>query len=389
MRPTLPRAARTAALAALLFGVACGDPAHAGDAPPARGGQAAPVAAAPAPVAAPPVLGDPQATGEVVRAFIVSQIDAGPVDDTAKHARADQRVTLYAVAELRRGRDRIYIADVPALRVAGKAIRARPWAEAPALTLAWSRIEPAEASMSNTDGGDFRYAPIDYRATPIDGAHATALAADVRPTLTPDHGHGIGTMRYQLAITTGARTITSPGAEARRGGASGGLTDAVHRISVRRDDTYLGWLTELFGQPYIWASAGPTSATHQSERLEGSDCADFVTYGARRLGLKVPYSWTGELPQHTRTLATGDASADGIYRDRHGAPIPFPAVGDLVLFPRHVGALVEDRGTIGVLDEHDVIMHALFDTPKEVEIKDSGYGGLPIQVLRWPAPHQR
>ncbi|MCE9578263.1 MAG: hypothetical protein K8W52_34370 [Deltaproteobacteria bacterium] len=386
MRPTPPRA-RTA-LAALLLASACGDPARAGEGPSVVA-RAAPAVAAPTsthagadvPVGA---LGDPAATGEVIRAVVVSQVDAGPIDDTAKHARADQRVTLHAVAVVQRGRDRVYFSDAPDLRIGGKRIAARPFAEAPGLTLAWARVEPAAASMSNTEGGGFRYEAIDYRATAIDRATAPALVADVRPTLTPDHGNGVGTMRYQLTITQGARAIASPGAAARRGRGSGGLQDSVHRISIRRDDTYLGWLTELYGQPYIWASAGGTDATHQSERLEGSDCADFVTYGARRLGLKVPYSWTGELPQHTRTLATGQPSDDGIYRDAHGAPVRFPAVGDLVLFPRHVGALVEDRGTIGVLDEDDIIMHALFDTPKEVRIADSGYGGLPIQVLRWP-----
>src|SRR5205823_3962185 len=111
-------------------------------------------------------------------------------------------------------------------------------------------------------------------------------------------------------------------------------------------------------------SAGSTDATHQSERLEGADCADFVVYGARRRGLRVPYTWTEDLPRYARTIARGVPDADGVYRDDHGDPLPFPAPGDLILFPRHVGVVVADRGTPGVLDEDDVIMHALFDTPK-------------------------
>jgi cell wall-associated NlpC family hydrolase len=142
-------------------------------------------------------------------------------------------------------------------------------------------------------------------------------------------------------------------------------------------------LTEMYGQPYIRATAGGTDRTHQSERLEGSDCADLMVYGARRTGLDVPYGWTGSLEQHTRVLGKGALADDGVYRDAKGQPVPFTRPGDLVLFPRHVGALVEDRGTIGVLDEADLMFHTLFDSPKRQAIADSGYADNPIKVLRW------
>jgi hypothetical protein len=337
------------------------------------------------PASADPV-GRADATGDVIGATIVSRVGASDVpDDKPKRARLGDAVTLYAVAIVRRGKDTLYFADEDPIRIGGRKIATHPFTDAPALALAWNRIEPAVASMSNEASGQFAFEPIEYRATAISGeGDHTQIAADVRPTLTPDHGDGAGTMRYQVVVVAGDRTIASPGVDARRGRGSGGLTDAVHRITIRRDDTYLGYLTELYGQPYIWASAGSTDATHQSERLEGADCADFVVYGARRMGLAIPYTWTAELPRYTKTLATGAPDDHGIYRDAHGDPIPFTGTGDLVLFPRHVGVLVEDRGTKGVLDDQDVIMHALFDTPKEVEIKDSGYDNLPISVLRWP-----
>jgi hypothetical protein len=341
-------------------------------------------AAQPACAAAHAAGADPR--GDVIAVHIVSRVgDAGAPDDRPKRARKDQPVTLYAAITVRRGEDTFVVADVSPIVVGGKQVATHAWTDAPPVTLAWNKIEPAVASMSNEASGTFAFEPIEYRATAIDGAAArTAIAADVRPTLTPDHGDGVGTMRYQLVVTAGDRTLATPGADARRGRGSGGLTDAVHRVSIRRDDTYLGFLTELYGQPYIWASAGTTDATHQAERLEGADCADFVVYGARRLGLAVPYTWTEELPRYTRTLARGAPDEHGVYRDGKGDAIAFPRVGDLILFPRHVGVVVADRGTPGVLDEDDVIMHALFDTPKEVRIADSGYGGLPIQVLRWP-----
>ncbi|HSD88372.1 MAG TPA: hypothetical protein VLB44_12680 [Kofleriaceae bacterium] len=252
------------------------------------------------------------------------------------------------------------------------------------MTIAWSRVEPATANMSNTSSGAFRFEAIDYRTTSIEGsADQPSIAADVRPTLTPDHGEGVGTMRFQLAVTQGDRTVTSPGPDARRGRGSGGLTDAVMRVSIRRDDSFLGYLTEMYGQPYVWASAGLSDASHQSERLEGSDCADLMVYGARRMGKKLAYTWTGGLPGVTKLLAAGTRGDDGIYRDKAGKPVPFTQPGDLILFPRHVGALAQDKGTIGVLDDQDLMLHTLFDSPKEQPIADSGYADTPVELRRW------
>jgi hypothetical protein len=328
----------------------------------------------------PPALGNDRVAARVTAVHIVASIDGGSASDAPAYARADQTVTLHTV--IRVG-DRYY-SDAPSPRIAGKRIAAQPLADGPRIELAWSRIEPTSTNLSNTASGSFRFEPIEYRATPIEGsANRASITADVRPTLTPDHGHGVGTMRYQLAVTQGDRTLTTPGSEARRGRGSGGLTDAVMRVTIRRDDTFLGLLTEMYGQPYVWASAGLSDATHQSERLEGSDCADLMVYGARRMGKHVAYTWTGGLPQVTKLLAAGTRGEDGVYRDDRGNPLPFTQVGDLVLFPRHVGALAADKGHVGVLDDQDLMLHTLFDSPKEQPIADSGYAQYRLEVRRF------
>ncbi len=329
---------------------------------------------------APALVGDARVSGNVIAAQVVASVDGAPASDRPAYARADQKVELYAVIELS---DHRRFSDAPKLVLGGRSANAAPLADGPAIAIAWQRIEPAAASISNTDDTGFHFTPIEYRATELDDTQAGSLAADVRPTLTPDHGHGVGTMRYQIVVAQGDHVIASPGVDARRGRGSGGLTDAVMRVSIRRDDTYLGYLTEMFGQPYIWASAGLTDATHQSERLEGADCADFVVYGQRRMGKKLAYTWTGGLPQVTKLLASGARDDHGIYRDAHGAPIPFTRAGDVILFPRHVGVLVEDRGEPGILDDQDIMMHALLDTPKQQAIADSGYADTAIELRRF------
>jgi cell wall-associated NlpC family hydrolase len=217
------------------------------------------------------------------------------------------------------------------------------------------------------------------------GPGARPPRPDVRPTRTTDRGQGLGTMRYKLVATAGGRTLATPGAEA-RGERGSGLADTVHRVSLRRDDGYLGMLDELFGQPYIWASGGQPDARHQTERVEGADCADFVVYGMRRLGRRVPYTYSEGLRAHGRRLGAGTPRADGVYVDAGGVPLPFPRPGDLVLFPRHVGALSQDRGVPGVLDQDDLMMHTLFASPREQAIADSGYADRPVEILRWTEP---
>jgi hypothetical protein len=335
----------------------------------------APVRVAHAPASLPSRIGDDKVTSHVIAARVVAAIDGDVATDRPTYARVDHKVTLYAAIETD---DHHVYCDAPAIEWRGKKLAPLPLAKGPIVELAWNRVEPAATNYSNGDGAAFHFEAIEYRATAID-AHTGSIAADVRPTLTPDYGHGVGTMRFQIV----ANGIASPGPEAHRGRGSGGLTDDVTRVSIRRDDTYLGYLTEMYGQPYIWASAGLSDATHQSERLEGSDCADFVVYGARRAGKHLAYTWTGGLPGITKLLAAGDRDADGIYRDKHGKPLPFGKPGDIILFPRHVGVLVEDRGTIGVLDEADIVMHTLFDTPHEQPLADTGYADKPVELRRF------
>ncbi len=327
------------------------------------------------------LVGDTKATGRVVAVHIVAAVDDAAASEGPVYARKERKVMLYAVLDVDDGGTHAVFTDAPKLR---RKQHVRPLAQAPAVELRWNKIEPAVANLSNGDGEHFHFEPIDYRATPIESS-ASAIVADVHPTLTPDHGNGVGTMRYQLVAIQNDRVVASPGPEARRGKGSGGLSDAVMRVSIRRDDTYLGFLTVMFNQPYIWASAGLSDATHQSDRLEGSDCADFVVYGARRMGAKIAYTYTGGLPNVSRLIASGTRGDDGIYRDAAGAPIAFSRPGDLLLFPRHVGVLVEDRGTKGVLDDQDIMMHTLFDSPKEQPLADTGYADKPVEVRRFTA----
>ncbi len=305
-----------------------------------------------------------------------------------KRALAKVGVTLHAVIETKQGAKRRFYSDAPTIRLRGTARRAQPLDRAPTTTLSWYKVEPSVETMSNEASGSFRFEPIEYSEVLVpEWAGQGTIAADVKPTLTPYRGddvpRGIGTMRYRLIAHGPRGDVASSGVEARRGRGSGGLSDRVHRVSLRRDNSYLGYMTEMYGQPYIWASGGTADRKHQSERLEGSDCADLMVYGMRRMGHEIPYTWTGGLHPYARTLSAGEKRQDGVYVDKNGEPIPFPRIGDLILFPRHVGALAEDRGVPGVLDTQDIMMHTLFASPREQAIGETSYAETSIEVLRW------
>jgi hypothetical protein len=328
-----------------------------------------------------PVAAEPR----VVAAHIVSRVGkSGIADDQPKRALVRDGVTLFAALEVRSGRRISIFSDAGReIVLGGRRRAARPLSEAPRTSLYWFRVEPTEENLSNTATGRFRYEEIEYAETGmVAQLDAGQVAADVRPTLTTDRGRGVGTMRYKLVAVSGREAFATAGVEARRGRGSGGLADSVHRVSLRKDDTYLGYLTEMFGQPYIWASAGKR-ASHQSERLEGADCADFVIYGQRRLGKDLEYTWTGDLPKVTRLLGAGRADKGGVYVDANGRRVAYTRDGDILLFPRHVGVLTRDRGVRGVLDHEDLMFHAYFATPREQALGETDYAGAPVEVRRW------
>jgi hypothetical protein len=245
----------------------------------------------------------------------------------AKHGDA---VTLYAVVD-------------------GKVVRPDTH---PDIQLRWYKVEPKGDSYNNTAGG-FHWDLIEYQEHPLGPwGKKWQMPADAHPVAYPDTHGGLGTMAFKVSVKIGDQVFSSPGKESIF---RGGLSDQVIRVAFRRDDTFLGYLTELFNTPYIWGSAGYPPKKHQAQRLIGSDCADFVVYGARRSG-------------HGKPVVIGKA---GVH------------IGDLLLFHGHVGALLEDREPRGVLDINDIMIHTFWAPPAEEPISKTAYADAAVRVLRW------
>lgn len=321
---------------------------------------------------------------------VVIRVADEPVARGGIHrARLNQAVTLHAAVEATRAGRRFVFSDAGALSLEGRAVpageRAGPERLA-GLELRWYKVQPTGQAYNNTVGG-FHWEPIRYRRHPLgDWGPDWSRPADGHPLGDyPDTHGGAGTMAFQVEARLGEQRLASPGPESTF---RGGLGPEVPRVAFRRDDSYLGRLTELFNTPYIWGSAGASDADHQAERLIGSDCADFVVYGARRLGKPIPYRASWHIPEVTRLVARSErVDAAGRFLDRAGQPLPIAEdgirIGDLLLFVGHVGALAEDRPPLGVLDDNDVMLHTYWAPPAEEPIRQTAYAKAKLRVMRF------
>lgn len=293
---------------------------------------------------------------------LLASIDGGPPRPGWVYARVGQRVVLHADLKPR----------VPA-------------------ELSWFKLEPEDEAVDNTQPS-FHFHPIRYRRIELTGCKGReSCPADVRPSLRRPVAAcpGAGTLAFQVTARLPDGTeLASPGLETTE---SGGPGRSVMRVTLRKDDSYLGHLTELFNTPYIFGSSGP-EGRHQTDLLIGSDCADLLVYGRRRLGFAAAYTSSWQLDRQAPEIARAiRQDARGVALAPSGAPIRFGAgaaevtPGDVLHFPgtRHVAALYEDRPPLGVLDRNDWMLHTCWAPPTIEPIGDSRCASMPVRVLRF------
>lgn len=301
------------------------------------------------------------------------------------HAKLGEKVLLFAVVRGKTNHGDVIVTSAPSTSKSGAGKLLRP-ESIHGLEFRWFKVQPIGNSYNNTAGG-FHWDRIQYKEFPMGPWGASwSMEADAHP-LPPyeDINDGAGTMAFMVRVRMGDVELSSPGKDSIF---RGGLSDDVPRVTFRMDDSYIGRLTELFNTPYIWGSSGTSPEDHQSERLIGSDCADFIVYGARRLGKKIPYRATWHLPSVTRTISWGKSVDEkGQFLDAKGQPLKIGKkaihIGDLLLFSGHVAALVKDEAPLGILDDNDIIIHTYWAPPRRQALKDTAYADSKVRILRW------
>lgn len=345
--------------------------------------------------------------------------ETAPWTDGATEARLDDHAELAAIVVAHRGKQRVVLAPegISEVRIGGRKENTAPIAELGGVRVQWSTVEPhgfREEAAANgatsqfysnvaTDGPSFGqwlgYDHIDYFERVVQPWGPTARIAAEVTAGEPDAQQlaGLGTVRFkvELQVASGA-TLASPGVEATD---TFGLTRAVHRVSIRKSDDFLGWLSAYLLVPEVFGSAGG-GRDHQTERFTGADCADVMVGAWRRTGRGVEYTNVAGLPSYAKVVQPSTELDD---RGMPQTPITGVQPGDLIRIdyggtlrdhtPRafdHVAALWEDKSdpagpfkgaADGRLDGFDLVIH--MGHPRLVIEPLARQAPATIDVLRW------
>ena len=184
-----------------------------------------------------------------------------------------------------------------------------------------------------------------WREIRLPGTGSTTLSLEVahRATATDE----FGAMRVKARVEVAGRIRETPAIDVRRFAGSG----------------FRAALTEQFGLPYLFGSGELADASNTGpETAWGADCANFVVYAFRRQGRFIPWSNPKQLRKYLeplgQSLRPGEASLTE--EDLRG--------GSIVHLGNHVGAVMEDRPPLGILDSNDRVAHQLEGVPEMLSL---------------------
>jgi poly-gamma-glutamate capsule biosynthesis protein CapA/YwtB (metallophosphatase superfamily) len=122
-------------------------------------------------------------------------------------------------------------------------------------------------------------------------------------------------------------------------------------------------LTEQFSLPYLFGSGELSEFSDTGPEINlGADCANFLVYGLRRQGQRIPWSNPKQLREHLELVA--QSAAPGVPR----ITAEDLQRGTIVHLGTHVAAVIEDRNPMGILDENDLVAHQLPVAPEVVTL---------------------
>jgi hypothetical protein len=265
----------------------------------------------------------------------------------------------------------------------------------PHLDISWYQVTPKLKEYSNLwkqgypDIGNIHIEPIEYEKIPI--ARCRGQNSIDFSTVIPSGETGT----FYLGVEIG--NVSEPLPYPSEGFAESSPLHLKYRYRViqvvrRKDNSYLGYLTELCGTPFIIGPRMTDQGVHETDARMGSDCAAFAIYGKRRQGYRVPYC--GPLGIYRYLSAIESAPLRPIPFERtevyitpdnrqirtgHGGLQP----GDIVHFGEQVSVFYCDSGIKGIFDKDDLLLQCYGSRPTITTLKDSGFYHLPLHIYRW------
>ncbi len=193
----------------------------------------------------------------------------------------------------------------------------------------------------------------------------TALSLDNgrKATATED----FGAMRVKARVEVAGRIRETPAIEIRRVAGTG----------------FRAALTEQFGLPYLFGSGELAAAANTGpETGWGADCANFVVYAFRRQGRFIPWSNPKQLRKYLEPLGQGLRAGEASLTEED-------LMGGLIVhLGNHVGAVMEDRPPVGILDSNDRVAHQLEGLPEILSLGQllATRNAARFDLLRAPPP---
>lgn len=156
----------------------------------------------------------------------------------------------------------------------------------------------------------------------------------------------------------------------------GWLATPVIELRVRTGEGFLGALSELQEMPYVFGVYDVKSEGLSGvETGWGSDCANFLIYGWRRSGRRIPWGDPKSLDRFLRTVASEVRVEDGMRLPAGGV-----AEGVVICFGAHVAAVWEDLPPLGILDGGDLAIHHLGGRPEVLRMDELVQGRPAFEV---------
>ncbi len=136
------------------------------------------------------------------------------------------------------------------------------------------------------------------------------------------------------------------------------------QVVVSQHDGYLGYLEELLHVPMLDSPGIQGPYGHQTDNRLGVNSTSMVIYARRRQGVDLPYVPFFEL---TRFLEPTDSL--------------FP--GAILQYGDQFSNLYEDRGEIGILDEDDLLIHALNTKAEIIRLGSTPLSPADCKMMWW------
>ncbi|MFM2393891.1 MAG: hypothetical protein RLZZ546_1873 [Bacteroidota bacterium] len=138
----------------------------------------------------------------------------------------------------------------------------------------------------------------------------------------------------------------------------------ILQFSIREDNTYIGYLTELLNLPFLLGPKKIHNYGHQTDLRIGVDCAELAIYGRRRMGYKIPYCGPRNILKYLNQVNEIKE-------------------GTIIHFRFQVSIVYKDLGIKGKLDNKDYLIHAHEDKVKIEKFKACNLNGYPFKIFEW------